>query len=54
MGQKPNKQTKSRKEQILMIKKENDQSRKIFSLWPYYPKKLAQSPLVSEVKQGQA
>jgi hypothetical protein len=51
MEPKPNKQTKSRKEQILMRKKENDQSRKIFSLRPYHPKH-AQSHLVSKAKSG--
>jgi hypothetical protein len=44
----PNKQ-KSRKEQILMMRKENDQSRKIFSLRPYHP-----DCLMSEAKQGPA
>jgi BRCT domain type II-containing protein len=39
---KPTKQTKSRKEQIIMMKKENDQSKKIFSPQPC---------LVSEAKQ---
>jgi ATP:corrinoid adenosyltransferase len=51
VGPKPTKQTKSRKEQILIMKKENDQSRKIFSLWPYHPK-CAQPHLVSEAKSG--
>jgi hypothetical protein len=53
MGPKTTKQTKSRKEQIITMRKENDQSRKIFSLWQYHPK-CTQSCLVSEAKQGQA
>jgi hypothetical protein len=53
VGPKPTKQTKSQKEQILMMRKENDQSRKIFSLWPYHPE-CAQSFLVPEAKQSQA
>jgi hypothetical protein len=36
-----------------MMRKENDQWRKIFSLQPYHPA-YAQSCLVSEAKQGQA
>jgi hypothetical protein len=36
-----------------MMRKENDQSRKIFSLWPYHPE-CAQSFLVPEAKQSQA
>jgi hypothetical protein len=39
--------------QILMMKKENDQSRKIFSLQPY-PPECTPSRLISEAKQHQA
>jgi hypothetical protein len=53
MGPKPTKQTKSRKEQILMMRNKNDQSRKIFSLRPYHLE-LSQSHLVLVAKQGQA
>jgi hypothetical protein len=53
MGPKPTNQAKSRKEQILMTRKEIDQSRKIFSLWPDHPE-CAQSHLVSKAKENRA
>jgi hypothetical protein len=54
MGAKPTKQTKSRK-QILTMKKENDQSRTIFSLQPYHPEhaNLVCSQKLSRVEPGQ-
>jgi hypothetical protein len=53
VGPKPNQQTKSRKKQILMTKKKNDQSKNIFSLKPHHPQQTP-SHLVSEAKQCQA